>query len=69
MNTSDRFLRFAAECEVMAKITHSQENKIVWKRMAQRWLHFAELIDQQYSNVHRRSSVKRRHATVHSLAH
>jgi hypothetical protein len=46
MNASDRFLRFAAECEVMAKITHSQENKIVWK-LAQRWLQFAELMDQQ----------------------
>jgi hypothetical protein len=34
MNPSDRFLRFAAECEVMAKFTSSPENEIVWHRMA-----------------------------------
>ncbi len=44
MNASDRFLRFAAECEVMAKFTHSQENRIVWSQMAQRWRRCAELM-------------------------
>ena len=31
MNASDRFLRFAAECEVMAKCTPSPENEIAWQ--------------------------------------
>ncbi len=40
MHTTDRFLRFAAECEVMAKFTRSPENKAVWNGLAQRWLTF-----------------------------
>jgi hypothetical protein len=28
MNTSDRFLRFAAECEVMAKFSRTPENRL-----------------------------------------
>jgi hypothetical protein len=32
MNTSDRFVRFAAECEVMAKFT--PENRAVWTQRA-----------------------------------
>jgi hypothetical protein len=28
MNTSERFLKFAAECELMAKFTPSHENEI-----------------------------------------
>ena len=59
MLTSDRFLRFAAECEVMAKFTHSRENKMAWNRIAERWLRCAELIDKQDSDAHaRRKTVK-----------
>jgi len=45
MMTSDRFLRFAAECEVMAKFTHSRENKVAWNRIAERWMRCAALMD------------------------
>ena len=38
MNTSERFLRFAAECEFMAQFTHNPKNKTVWSDMAERWL-------------------------------
>ena len=38
MSASERLLRFAAECEVMAKFTSSPENKIAWHRMAERWI-------------------------------
>src|SRR6267378_347105 len=34
MNPSEKFLRFAAECEFMAKFTHNPGNKTVWSRMA-----------------------------------
>ena len=27
MNTSEKFYRFAAECEFMAELTHNPENK------------------------------------------
>ena len=49
MNTSTKFLRFAAECEVMAKCTPSPENEIVWHRMAERWIRCAEFIERQDS--------------------
>jgi len=45
MNASDRFLRFAAECEAMAKITRSPENVTVWHQMAERWLRIADLVE------------------------
>jgi hypothetical protein len=41
MNTSEKFLTFAAECELMAEFT-----------MAERWLHCAELFDRQRSAAH-----------------
>ena len=44
MNTSEKFLRFAAECEFMAEFTHNPENKTVWSEMAERWIHCAELL-------------------------
>ena len=58
MNTSDRFLRFAAECEVMAKFSPTPENRAVWSGLAERWIRCAKLMDHQDSNDHR-SSVKR----------
>jgi len=65
MDTSDRFLRFAAECEVMAKFTRSRENKEVWNGLAQRWLKCAELMGQEHSIV-----AERRHRTApHSSTH
>jgi hypothetical protein len=69
MNTSDRFLRFAAECEVMAKISLSPENRAVWSGLAQRWIRCAELMDHQDSNDHSRRSVKRHPKVVYSLTH
>ena len=45
MNTSDRFLRFAAECEVMAKFSRTPENRAVWNGLAERWVRCAKLMD------------------------
>jgi hypothetical protein len=69
MDTSDRFLRFAAECEVMAKFTRSRENKEVWNGLAQRWLKCAELMGQENSMVHQRNSERRHRGAVHSSTH
>jgi hypothetical protein len=49
MHTSDRFLRFAAECQAMAKLTRNAENKVVWSGLAERWIRCAELVDQHES--------------------
>ena len=47
MDASERFLKFAAECELMANITPSRANKTVWRRMAERWIRCAEFIERQ----------------------
>ena len=47
MTPSEHFLRFAAECESMAKFTHDLENKPVWRRLAERWVRCAELAERQ----------------------
>jgi hypothetical protein len=67
MNASDRFLKFAAECEVMAKFTPSPENKVVWHRMAERWIRCAELIERQDSVV--AGPIKRPRKFAQSFAH
>jgi len=59
MNTSDRFLKFAAECQVMAKFSPSSENRAVWRGLAQRWTRCAELMDHQELEEHSRRSLKR----------
>ena len=47
MNTSDRFLRLAAECEVMARFSRTPETRAVWSGLAQRWVRCAKLVDQR----------------------
>lgn len=61
----DRFLRFAAECEVMAKVTRSRENKAVWNGLAQRWLRCAEMMDQSRSSIARSHSPRRNRSLQH----
>jgi hypothetical protein len=43
LNTSDRFLRFANECEYMAHLSPTSVNKVVWRDLAHRWRRCAEL--------------------------
>ena len=70
MNTSDRFLRFAAECEVMAKFSRSPENRTVWSGLAQRWQRCAELLEHQYSYSNDRTrSVKHHSRQMHHSTH
>ncbi len=49
MNPSEEFLRHAAECRQMAKFTRDPASKATWSRMAERWLHCAEVFRQQRS--------------------
>ena len=70
MNTAERFLRFAAECEAMAKITHSRENKTVWHQLAERWLRIADLVERQDTLLLDAGSFKRqRRKRQHGWAH
>ena len=69
MNTSDRFLRFAAECEVMAKFSRTPENRAVWNGLAERWICCAKLMDHQDLECCSRRSLKRHPKPVYSSAH
>ena len=47
MSPSQQFLRFAADCESMAKLTPGRRNGSDWDRLAQRWLRCAEWAERQ----------------------
>lgn len=68
MPATDRFLKFAAECEVMAKFTRNRESRAVWNGLAERWIRCAQLADQTHTTS-RRGTAKRRHASGHDLSH
>jgi hypothetical protein len=68
MEPSEKFLRFAAECELMAKFTHSPENKTIWIRMAERWLRCARLYDRE-SAIANSGSARRHRTPAQSSAH
>jgi hypothetical protein len=68
MDPSEKFVKFAAECESMAKFTHTAENTEVWKRMAERWRRCAEVYDRQSSMSHQVNTAKRHRAVPHSWA-
>jgi hypothetical protein len=69
MDAPDRFMRFAAECEVMAQIAPSPENRAVWNGLAQRWIRCAELLDQRDSVRPAGRSTKRRGNLASSSTH
>jgi len=58
MNTSEKFLRFAAECEVMAKFTRSAESRATWSRLAERWIRCAEMVERNGLASHRHRITK-----------
>jgi hypothetical protein len=45
MSLSEQFLKFAHECESMAKSAVDLENGLVWRRIAERWVRCAGLAD------------------------
>jgi hypothetical protein len=69
MTPSEKFLRFAAECETMAKFTRNPENRTVWTRMAERWLRCAQLYDRKASAAKSIATAKRHRTQVHGWAH
>jgi hypothetical protein len=38
MNPADEFLKHAADCQQMAKLSRDAQSKATWNRMAQRWM-------------------------------
>jgi hypothetical protein len=60
MDASEKFLRFAAECESMAKFTRGAESRATWSRLAERWIRCAELVERQSAAL-QRDKMARRH--------
>jgi hypothetical protein len=70
MNTAQKFLRFAAQCDVMAQSSRDLENKTVWSEMAERWLRCAALVDRESVSAHYGGSTKQSQKTAaHSWTH
>jgi hypothetical protein len=69
MDPSEKFLRFAAECEHMAQFTRTPENKTIWSSMAERWIKCAELIDRQSSQAQHDGVAKRHRKPSPDWAH
>jgi hypothetical protein len=68
MQTTDRFLKFAAECESMAKLSPSPDNRAVWNRLAQRWIRCAEFSKQLDGDTQSVASPRRRQKSLPRIA-
>jgi hypothetical protein len=51
MYPSEKFRKFAAECQAMAKLARSPESKAAWNRLAARWIRCAELVAERHSSA------------------
>ena len=72
MHAADRFLKFATECQAMAKSSRQEENKRVWNGLAERWLRCAKLVEQLDTDVRssvRSSELKRRQKHLKIVTH
>lgn len=61
MYPSEKFRKFAAECQAMAKLARSPESKATWNRLAARWIQCAELVAERYSSAAKLDRMAKRH--------
>ena len=67
MSASEKFLRFAAECETMAELARDQESRLVWQNFAARWNRYAQTVEFKSAKAHtERMSRKRRRPALAS---
>jgi hypothetical protein len=64
MNPTEEFLRHAADCERMAKLTRDPQSKATWRRMAERWHRCAEVFTRQSLAAHDSSAANRHRKPV-----
>jgi hypothetical protein len=70
MDTVTVFLNHAASCRTMAKVSDDPQNRVVWERMAERWLVCAKLAQERMSAARAQAENQRRHrGRVHGWAH
>ncbi len=65
MITADEVLKFAADCEGMAKVSRSKEDRSVWMGLAQRWVRCAELMNEETRLSDRKKLEKRQRSNSH----
>jgi len=68
MAATENFLKFAEECEEMAKRTNDREGKLAWRELAQRWRRCAEerqSKDAQQASHYRAHQAKQHHQPAH----
>jgi hypothetical protein len=58
MIPSEEFMRHAAECEYMSRFSHDPASRIVWSRMAERWVRCAEFARKRDLSAHSSGKAK-----------
>jgi hypothetical protein len=66
---SEEFMRHAAECEYMAKVSPNVGNRVVWGAMAERWVRCAEMAKKQSSTTLVSRNVKLHRRPAQAWAH
>jgi hypothetical protein len=56
MTPSEQFLKFAADCGSMAKLTPDPENEPVWRRLADPWARAGRRPSRHAECIHDRAS-------------
>ena len=52
MSASEKFLRFAAECQTMADLARDRESRWVWQGFAARWNRYAQSVELRSAKAH-----------------
>ena len=52
MSASEKFLRFADECEVMASLARDSQSKLMWRTFAARWSAYAKSVESKFAKAH-----------------
>jgi hypothetical protein len=51
VSASEKFLRFAAECETMANLARDRESRSVWQDFAARWSRHAQSVESRLAKA------------------
>jgi hypothetical protein len=60
MSASEKFLRFAAECETMADLARDRESRLVWQAFAARWNRYAQTVESKSAKAHTERMTRQR---------
>jgi hypothetical protein len=52
MSTSEKFLRFASECERVADLARDPASMSAWREFAARWRRFAKSVESRSAKAH-----------------